>query len=639
MLFALAALALSEGCVIHANNVTIESADCDVIKALQSEGFKYEKYSIKYDNKTIEYEGFQDITEFQLVEGDFNPTSFLGIVNLPKLETFLVEKEVTWNKRQKGPIFNCPVEFTEHSELTEIQWFNVNEIEISQFSNHQKLKTVEIPLVATIAKESFKGCHSLSTIKSDATSIGDSAFYDCHALSDFSFEKVTRINESAFANTAIKNVISKVCTYIGPSAFTNTAVVEIKLEGKIEIVTAAFENCTLLNLLEVPNAFRIHSRSFHLCKSLQHVSAPKLEIIGNRTFQECTSLKTAKLPNIDIVSDHCFAYSTIESVEFDEATEIQESCFSKCANLVNITCPHVTVVGVRALAECTSLAQIEFLELQQIGESSFFSCTKLEYASIPHVSVLSASSFESCVSLTNIKIKKASSVLVNAFLNCYNLKSFNFSHVNTVLNYAFKNCSSLTSAVMPNLETIGIEAFVDCVSLETVSLGQVSLINDNVELVFRNCIKLHHVALPKLNSIPEDTDDLFINCPSLARVDLPSIPPKTFNESIFIVSGSKNIVLCLPFEGNYPNYQSVSHDDKWKGLSTQVPENYLDVCSGYGHTGDLPTPTIPKTSPVVLALSISIPLIIVIGAVSGIVFYVIRREKKDENSIYNATLV
>ena len=125
-------------------------------------------------------------------------------------------------------------------------------------------------------------------------------------------------------------------------------------------------------------------------KSITRVTADMLEgvtNIRNVAFNSCTSLESVEIPN--------------------SVTSIGINAFKNCSSLTSIEIPNsVTSIGNRAFYSCSSLASVEIPNsVTSIGDSTFESCTSLTSIEIPNsVTSISAEAFRSCSSLASITV-------------------------------------------------------------------------------------------------------------------------------------------------------------------------------------------------------------------------------------------
>ena len=104
---------------------------------------------------------------------------------------------------------------------------------------------------------------SITTITSDATSIGSHAFCYCTALTEVNFPEATSIGGSAFQNcAALTEANFPKVTSIGNYAFNRcTTLTEVNFPEVTSIGNYAFNNCKRLNYFDMSEVSRVPSIS------------------------------------------------------------------------------------------------------------------------------------------------------------------------------------------------------------------------------------------------------------------------------------------------------------------------------------------------------------------------------------------
>ena len=323
--------------------------------------------------------------------------------------------------------------------------------------------------VSTIGNHAFGRCTSLTsvTFPNSVTSIGDGAFQYCSGLTSVTIpNSVTTIGNYAFEScTSLTSVTfpNSVST-IGPNAFNNTAWYDNQPDGLVYAGKVAYKykgtmpEGTAIEILE--GTLGITDYAFESCTSLTSVTIPNsVTSIGDDAFFECSGLTSVTIPN--------------------SVTSIGQYAFYRCTSLTSLTIGNsVTSIGQYAFYRCTSLTSLTIPNsVTYIGNDAFYCCTSLTSVTIGNsVTSIGQYAFDGCTSLTSVTIGNS---------------------VSTIGNYAFESCTSLTSVTIPNSVTsIGEKAFDGCTSLTSVTIGNsVTSIGNNA---FKGCSGLTSVHISDL---------------------------------------------------------------------------------------------------------------------------------------------
>ena len=270
------------------------------------------------------------------------------------------------------------------------------------------------------------------TIKEGTTMIASKAFYNCTGMTNITVpDSVMAIGTDAFSRTTWYNNQPNGDLYIGKVYYkykgtmptgTNIAVTE----GTTMIVSNAFDTCTSLASITIPNSVTsIGSYTFKGCTGLTS--------IGTYAFYSCTGLKSITIPN--------------------SVTNIGMYAFGNCTGLTNITIPN---------------------RITKIERGLFYGCSALTNVTIPNsVTSIGGDAFDNCIRLKSITIPNSViGIGSDAFYNCIGLKSIIIQDsVISIGDRTFKGCTGLTSIEIPNSVTqIGDNAFSSCYNLKTITI-------------------------------------------------------------------------------------------------------------------------------------------------------------------------
>ncbi|WEK83253.1 MAG: leucine-rich repeat protein [Mycoplasma sp.] len=176
---------------------------------------------------------------------------------------------------------------------------SVTSIGEATFYNCTSLASINIPdSVTKIETEAFYGCTSLTsvTLPSTITSIGDRAFWDC-PLKTINFENNDNYVWKGDNTNGYLIAKNQTDQYACPSCL---AIGSINLTGAIVINTEAFDHCTGITKINIPDTvIVIGERAFSYCISLKSIifnnSNPNLINIGTRAFTKSSKLNTIEI--------------------------------------------------------------------------------------------------------------------------------------------------------------------------------------------------------------------------------------------------------------------------------------------------------------------------------------------------------
>ena len=370
---------------------------------------------------------------------------------------------------------------------------------------------------------------------------GNRAYNYNNSFSDAlpSLYKVSCINSTVIANGIFKNSKLKYVE-ISHSSNIHSCVIEDN----------AFENCTNLYSVVIPDIFKIGEYAFSNTTNLKLITITdqisKNVLINKYAFANSNiyiiDLKNDCLYNDMDIHIEANAFKNCRNINLhekllDNITYIGNSAFLNCENLQAHSFEKLQTIGRSAFKNCKKLTEITINKnantsgndiITDIGSQAFANCDNLKYIYIDRVKYIESSAFENCTKLTEISmnknIKSSDNLFVNignsAFENCTNLQYVNAyeSIINNIESKAFKNCNSLYILNCNDIRYyIGSEAFMNCNKL--ISLSKDDTINATTidNYAFADCINLERIKLPNIKYIG---DYSFNNCKRLTYVEL-----------------------------------------------------------------------------------------------------------------------
>ncbi len=403
-------------------------------------------------------------------------------------------------------------------------------------------KTYSVTSIGEYAFQHYS-VYSLSsitiTIPESVTHIGSCAFYNCTYLTSITIpESVTYIGGNAFLNTRWFSNQPDGLVYAGKVAYKYKGTmpsgthIDI-LEGTLGISGAAFNGCTGLTSITIPNS---------------------VTVIGHNAFNNCGNLSSITFPN---GATRITPTAIFGTAWYDNQPEGMVYA-GKVALIYKGTMPegtHITLKeGTLAIAEYAfqygNLTSITIPNsVTYIGEAAFYGCGVTSVIIPDGITSIEPETFWSCVGLTSVSIPNS---------------------VTNIDDKAFYSCKALTSIAIPSsVASIGQKAFYDCTSLTAVhitdlaawcgiSFGNGSHLMYNAKHLYLNGQEIKgHLDIP--NGVTSIGRLAFDSCIGITTVTIPS-SVTSIGESAFYGCSGLTDFYCyaeeVPYTDGNPFYNS-----------------------------------------------------------------------------------
>lgn len=447
------------------------------------------------------FEDSVDLKKVTLPDGvtKIGPSAFYGCsklttVNIPaKLEeiddyTFSGCTQLTDIKLSESVTYVGESAFEGCSNLNSVTLSeNTETIGDCAFYECDSLYSINLENVSQIGAGAFVYCANLDDIDlTNCSLIGEYAFSVCQSLINIKFpDSIYSIPQTAFEYTLWEQSAPDGVLYAGDFAY--------KIIGDYSDKSLSFKNGT--------NAINDDFLTYN--DTVESINIPEsVANIGVSAFEGCSALKTVTIPDSCGVQAMAFyGCSSLTDINYNEtAVWTAPSAFVETA-WYNSQPDGIVYHGKSACAYKGDFAATETIKdgTTIIVEGLFYGDEVLTSINLPDsVEYIGDMAFEDCINLKKISLPKSLYTLCDeTFLGCESLESVELSEVVNIGASAFAHCTSLKSIVIPESVEFGIDdsAFLNCTSLQKVT------VNGNIQqigsAVFMNCENLKSVNIPK----------------------------------------------------------------------------------------------------------------------------------------------
>lgn len=455
--------------------------------------------------------------------------------------------------------------------LTSFDLVDVTTVPTEVFAQCYNLSSINLSKVKNIGTYAFTSCKELQTVELNSIeSIGACAFMNCTKLS-IDIPNLSVIESSTYQRTAITSINNSIVNVIKASAFDGCSYLsQVSLPNVTSLETGAFANCSILDMVYIPNISSLSSYTFAstAISALPTEIDTNLTIIPSYCFYGCNYISTITLSNIKQINNMAFgSCKGIQDITLSNITNLVDlaiNAFNGCSNLEIVNLPNITELRSFTL----STYQYQYPVIESTGYNVFGGCSirsinapkcsqfgyyifpglsnTLEYINLPKCTSI-YDTFYYYTKLKTANLNQLISAPQNLFANNYSLENVNIEHAIHIGNYAFSNCYKLSEINIPNANIIGVQAFANCSSLISVQLGIIDLID---QYGFQNCYSLKTLNCEFIADVANYT---FGYCSNLENITIASCGYAAF-------SNCKNLskVNLLTMSGNAINNFSIT---------------------------------------------------------------------------------
>ena len=289
----------------------------------------------------------------------------------------------------------------------------------SAFYGCKNLKSVNLPSVILIERETFSGCTSLEDVNiPNITDIRDNVFYNTSSLKSIYAPKLTSVSSRAFS-------------YSGITDFDAPNISEI---AGVSSGLGVFQGCTNLSRINIGNIKKIGGNAFYGCTSLEieELNLHNLEELGQNVFNGVKIKKmvlgkeggSLTLPSASSSSQNYGSKSVLEIIEIYGTTTINPNSFYNYKSLSDVVIPNIVAsIMDYAFYGCSSLKNINLNHVQNIAQKAFMN-SGVVTVKLDNVITIGINVFQDCKSLESVVIGESYTGTGGAvFYGCSSLKT------------------------------------------------------------------------------------------------------------------------------------------------------------------------------------------------------------------------
>lgn len=293
------------------------------------------------------------------------------------------------------------------------------EIVSSALNGATNITSVDLTGAKIVGSNLFGGLAQVNTITGTDDveyvaddSVNDTVWYDNQPDGMIYFGTAFITTKGTASSVSLKSDV----TGIASEAFAKSSAISSIPETVKYIGEKAFQQCSNLTSVYLPNLIYCEDRAFQGCTNLETIYFADNTEMGEGIFEFCSSAKYVSLPYSGLLESLFYETPDIVSYTFMEGpTEVYRKMFKNVTTLEEVNFSStIETIGAQAFRGCSSLLEVTFPStLYTVGALSFAECTSLNSVTFEYEAGLSA--------VGNFKFYGVANIYALAFFGCSSL--------------------------------------------------------------------------------------------------------------------------------------------------------------------------------------------------------------------------
>lgn len=181
----------------------------------------------------------------------------------------------------------------------------------------------------------------------------------------------------------------------------------------------AFNGCSALTDVNLPNAKTVGGNAFQNCTSLTKLDLPKATALNGYLVSGCSSLTELNMPNAESGRGYAIAGSKVEHLNLPKFVAPGSSVFRDAKSLRTVYMPKLNKLESQLFTGDTALETVTFPKVASVYKQAMESCSALTYVDLPICKSIAAKGFNKCSSLETLILRKSDAICTLANVSAF----------------------------------------------------------------------------------------------------------------------------------------------------------------------------------------------------------------------------